>query len=254
MLSIGQRIAAELNAQEWQVKAAIDLLDARLDGSVHRPLPQGSHRHPRRCAASYPGRTPSIPARTGRSPQGDSRQRPRARQADRRAAGPARAEPTPRLGSKTSIFPTSQNGAPRRRSPGRPGWSLLPIFCSTSRRTTRRSRPFLCGSGRRTWRRVEAALEGARAILVERFAEHAELLGALRDTLLAARQASPRRSATARRPRAPSSPITSTSPSRSPSCRPTASSRCSAAKRKRSSTCGWTRTRTAPNPAYASPL
>src|SRR6478672_13930124 len=28
MQSIGQRIAAELNAQEWQVKAAIDLLDA----------------------------------------------------------------------------------------------------------------------------------------------------------------------------------------------------------------------------------
>src|SRR3954469_13062499 len=27
MLSIGQRIAGELNAQEWQVKAAIDLLD-----------------------------------------------------------------------------------------------------------------------------------------------------------------------------------------------------------------------------------
>src|SRR3954451_5727215 len=27
MLSIGQRIASELNAQEWQVKAAIDLLD-----------------------------------------------------------------------------------------------------------------------------------------------------------------------------------------------------------------------------------
>jgi protein Tex len=27
MISIGQRIASELNAQEWQVKAAIDLLD-----------------------------------------------------------------------------------------------------------------------------------------------------------------------------------------------------------------------------------
>ena len=27
MLSIGQRIASELNVQEWQVKAAVDLLD-----------------------------------------------------------------------------------------------------------------------------------------------------------------------------------------------------------------------------------
>ena len=49
------------------------------------------------------------------------------------------------------------------------------------------------------------------------------------------RAGSARASATARRRRARSSPTTSTSPSPSPSCRPTASSRCSAARRRTSS-------------------
>ena len=115
----------ELNAQEWQVKAAIDLLDARLDGSLHRPLPQGSHRDPGRCAASHPGRAPAIPARAGGPPQDDPRQRPRAGQADRRAGCSSSTAPIPRRGSRTSTCPTSQNAAPRRRSPGRPGLEPL---------------------------------------------------------------------------------------------------------------------------------
>ena len=49
------------------------------------------------------------------------------------------------------------------------------------------------------------------------------------------------RCARARRRRAPSSPTTSTSPSRSPSCPRTGSWRCSAARRRRSSTSPWSR-------------
>ena len=56
-----------------------------------------------------------------------------------------------------------------------------------------------------------------------------------------ARAGSPRRCARARRRRAPSSPTTSTSPSRSPSCPRTGSWRCSAARRRRSSTSPWSR-------------
>ena len=60
-----------------------------------------------------------------------------------------------------------------------------------------------------------AALDGARAILVERFAEDADLIGELRERMWT-RGRLVARSARARRRRARSSPTTSTSPSRSP--------------------------------------
>ncbi len=77
-------------------------------------------------------------------------------------------------------------------------------------------------------------LDGARAILVERFAEDADLVGELRELMWTRGQleSAVRK---ARRPRAPSSRTTSSSPNRSRSCRRTGSSRCSAARRKRSS-------------------
>ncbi len=78
MQSIGQRIAAELNAQEWQVKAAIELLDAgstvpfiaryrkevtgTLDDSQLRTLEERLR----------------YSAGTGRSQENDPRERPRA--------------------------------------------------------------------------------------------------------------------------------------------------------------------------------
>ena len=52
---------------------------------VHRALPEGSHRHARRHAASYAGRTPAVPARAGRTPGGRDRVDPGAGQARRRA-------------------------------------------------------------------------------------------------------------------------------------------------------------------------
>ena len=62
-----------------------------------------------------------------------------------------------------------------------------------------------------------AALDGARAILVERFAEDADLIGELREQMWS-RAGWSRGSARAGRRRAPSSPTTSSSPSRSPRC------------------------------------
>src|SRR5512134_2300298 len=82
---------------------------------------------------------------------------------------------------------------------------------------------------------VDAALDGARAILTERFAEDAELIGSL------ARRSGPgadcfRVSATARRRRVPSSPTISTTAKSSPSCPRIGSWRCSGARRRRCST------------------
>ncbi len=90
-----------------------------------------------------------------------------------------------------------------------------------------------------------AALDGARAILVERFAEDADLIGELREEMWSSgRMVSTVRRA--RRPRARSSRTISISASRCTSCRRTASSRCSAARRKRSSICRSSRTRKPP--------
>ena len=95
----------------------------------------------------------------------------------------------------------------------------------------------------------EAALEGARSILVERFAENAELLGALRDIYWERGSLTSKVRDGKQNGRRQVLPTISTSPSRCRSCPRTASSRCSAARRRRSSTCAWRRTRTRPSPA-----
>src|SRR6266436_2117754 len=87
-----------------------------------------------------------------------------------------------------------------------------------------------------------AALEGARAILVERFAEDADLIGTLREQMWS----NGRVASTVRRgkkTKARSSRTISISASRCTSCRRTAFWRCSAARRKRSSSCRLSPTR-----------
>ena len=96
---------------------------------------------------------------------------------------------------------------------------------------------------------VAAALDGARAILVERFAEDADLIGdAARADVVERRDGVHRARRQASR-RARSSRTTSTSASRCTSCRRTASWRCSAARRRRSSTCSCSPRRPRPPPA-----
>ena len=81
-----------------------------------------------------------------------------------------------------------------------------------------------------------AALEGARAILVERFAEDADLIGPLREAMAARGTLISKVRAGKGQEKARSSPITSSSANRSPGCPRTASWPCSAARRRRSST------------------
>ena len=70
MAAIDTKLAAELGVADWQVKAAIDLLDGGRDGAVHRALSQGGHRHPRRHPAAHPGGAPRVSAGPRGAPGG----------------------------------------------------------------------------------------------------------------------------------------------------------------------------------------
>ena len=100
---------------------------------------------------------------------------------------------------------------------------------------------------------ANAALEGARAILVERFAEDADLIGQLREAMAARGALSSKVRAGPRTAgRARSSPTTSSSASPSPGCPRTAFWLCSAGRRRRSSTSRWTPVPTTPRTSSAS--
>ena len=234
--AVEQRIAEELGVRERQVAAAVELLD----GGATVPFIARYRKEATGCLDDAQLRTleerlrylRELEERRGRDPRVD----PRAGQARRRAARRRSWRPTPRRGWRTSTCRTSRSGAPRRRSPARPGLEPLAdaLLGDPTLDPHGRGRGFV--DAEKGVADAAAALDGARAILVERFAEDADLIGELRERMWTAgpaRRHGPRR---ARRRRAPSSPTTSTSPSRSPSCPRTGSWPCSAARRRRSST------------------
>ena len=94
--------------------------------AVHRPVPQGGHRHPRRPAAAHPRGTARLSAGAGGPAGGGAGVDPVAGQAGRRAARPDPRPPTPRPGWRTSTCRSSRSAAPAPRSPGRPAWSRSP--------------------------------------------------------------------------------------------------------------------------------
>ena len=90
---------------------------------------------------------------------------------------PRSTQQTPRPDSRTSICRTSPSGAPRRRSPVRQASNRSPTPCSPTRRSTPpRLPPDTWGVGGRCGR----CARRARHIVVERAAEDAELVGAVR--------------------------------------------------------------------------
>ena len=98
---------------------------------------------------------------------------------------------------------------------------------------------------------VAAALEGARAILVERFAEDADLIGGLRERMWTRGRLVTKVRGGKESDGAPSSPTTSTSPRPSPRCRRTGSWPRSAARRRTCSTSPWSRTPSRPSPGWS---
>ena len=185
MASIVERLSAELAAKPWQVEAAVGLLDGgstvpfiaryrkeatgQLDDTQLRKLDERL-RYLRELEERRKAILESIES------QGKLDDALRA----------TSWRPTTRRGSKIFICPSSPSAAPRRRSPSRPASRRSPRRCS---RHPERE-PEGAGRGfrqrREECRDVEAALEGARAILVERFAEDADLIGALREAYLVA--------------------------------------------------------------------
>ena len=124
----------------------------RRHGAVHRPVPQGGHRHPRRPAAAHARGTARLPAGAGGPPGRGAGVDPGAGQAGRRARRRRSWPPTRRRGSRTSTCRTSRSGGPGRRSPARPAWSRSPTCCWRTRRWTRRRRPrAYVDAGPRAW-------------------------------------------------------------------------------------------------------
>ena len=203
--------------------------------AVRRPVPQGSDRHARRRAAAHAGGAAALPARAGGAPRRDPRVDPRAGQARRRARGadPGRRLEGPAGGHLPAVQaeaadqgadrPGGRAGAAGRRAAGRP--DRRP---AGHRGAVRRRRD---GRGRRRRRAGRRPRDPGRAVR----------RGRRPDRRAARADVVPRAgwcpgSATARRRPGRSSPTTSSSPSRSPSCRRTGSWRCSGARRRRSST------------------
>ncbi len=180
MQSIGQRIAAELNAQEWQVKAAIDLLDA---GSTVPFIA--------RYRKEVTGTLDDAQLRTL-----DERLRYLRELEDRRKAI---LESVRDQGKLTDELLVQLSGAdtkarledlylpykPKRRTKAQIAREaglepLADLLLNEPSHDPKISALSFVDQAKDV-ASVEVALEGARAILVERFAEHAELLAALRD-------------------------------------------------------------------------
>ncbi|HEY8382572.1 MAG TPA: Tex family protein [Microvirga sp.] len=180
MASITQRLAAELNAQEWQVKAAVDLLDGgatvpfiaryrkeatgTLDDTQLRNLEERLT-YLRELEARRKAIVESI------SEQG--------KLTEELSAQIAAADTKARLEDLYLPF------KPKRRTKAQiareAGLEPLAEALLTDPVKVPAERAAAYVNAEKGVADAAAALEGARAILVERFAEHAELVGALRD-------------------------------------------------------------------------
>ncbi|MGO4387942.1 Tex family protein [Microvirga sp. 2YAF29] len=180
MLSIGQRIASELNVQEWQVKAAVDLLD----GGSTVPFIA-------RYRKEVTGTLDDTQLRTL-----DERLRYLREMEDRRKSI---LDSIREQGKLTDELALQINNAdtkarledlylpykPKRRTKAQiakeAGLEPLADLILTEPQRDPKAEAVAFVNAEKEVATPEAALEGARSILVERFAENAELLGALRD-------------------------------------------------------------------------
>jgi uncharacterized protein len=181
MLSIGQRIANELNVQEWQVKAAIELLD----GGSTVPFIA-------RYRKEVTGTLDDAQLRTL-----DERLRYLRELEDRRKTILDSVREQGKLTDELALqLNTADTKArledlylpykPKRRTKAQIAREaglepLADLLLSEPHREPKQSAAAFVNAEKEV-ATPEAALEGARSILVERFAENAELLGALRET------------------------------------------------------------------------
>jgi protein Tex len=181
MLSIGQRIANELNVQEWQVKAAVELLD----GGSTVPFIA-------RYRKEVTGTLDDAQLRTL-----DERLRYLRELEDRRKTILDSIREQGKLTDELALqINTADTKArledlylpykPKRRTKAQIAKEagLEPLADVLLSEPAREPKETAAGfvNAEKEVATPEAALEGARSILVERFAENAELLGALRET------------------------------------------------------------------------
>ncbi|MBB3017224.1 uncharacterized protein FHR70_000264 [Microvirga lupini] len=180
MLSIGQRIADELNVQEWQVKAAIDLLDG---GST---VPFIARYRKEVTGTLDDAQLRTLEERLSYLRELESRRktildsiREQGKLTDELALQINTADTKARLEDLYLPYkPKRRTKAQIAKEAG-----LEPLADLLLNEPTRDPKEAAADfvNAEKEVATPEAALEGARSILVERFAENAELLGALRD-------------------------------------------------------------------------
>ncbi|WP_243370573.1 Tex family protein [Microvirga solisilvae] len=180
MLSIGQRIANELNVQEWQVKAAVDLLD----GGSTVPFIARYRKEVTGTLDDAQLRTLEERLRYLRELE-DRRKtiiesiREQGKLTDELALQINTADTKARLEDLYLPYkPKRRTKAQIAKEAGLEPLADL-ILAEPQRDPKTEAAAFV--NTEKEVATPEAALEGARAILVERFSENAELLGGLRD-------------------------------------------------------------------------
>ena len=180
MLTIGQRIASELNVQEWQVKAAVDLLDG---GST---VPFIARYRKEVTGTLDDAQLRTLEERLGYLRELETRRktildsiREQGKLTDELALQINTADTKARLEDLYLPYkPKRRTKAQIAKEAG-----LEPLADLLLNEPTRDPKE-AAGAFVNAEKEIatpEAALEGARSILVERFAENAELLGGLRD-------------------------------------------------------------------------
>jgi uncharacterized protein len=180
MLSIGQRIANELNVQEWQVKAAVELLD----GGATVPFIARYRKEVTGTLDDAQLRTLEERLRYLRELE-DRRKtildsiREQGKLTDELALQINTADTKARLEDLYLPYkPKRRTKAQIAKEAGLEPLADL-LLSEPSREPKEAAAAFV--NAEKEVATPEAALEGARAILVERFAENAELLGSLRE-------------------------------------------------------------------------
>ena len=180
MLSIGQRIANELNVQEWQVKAAVELLD----GGATVPFIARYRKEVTGTLDDAQLRTLEERLRYLREME-DRRKtildsiREQGKLTDELALQINSADTKARLEDLYLPYkPKRRTKAQIAREAGLEPLADL-LLSEPTREPKEAAAAFV--NTEKDVATPEAALEGARSILVERFAENAELLGALRE-------------------------------------------------------------------------
>ena len=181
MLSIGQRIANELNVQEWQVKAAVELLD----GGSTVPFIARYRKEVTGTLDDAQLRTLEERLRYLRELE-DRRKtildsiREQGKLTDELALQINTADTKARLEDLYLPYkPKRRTKAQIAKEAGLEPLADL-LLSDPARQPKEAAAAFV--NAEKGVATPEAALEGARSILVERFAENAELLGALRET------------------------------------------------------------------------